>query len=324
VDRPSNGPLGVVDRHRNVLVATGQKDRARGEMQRRGAARGGACLAYGRGTMMSRVFPVLAVLLPLVGCSAAPDDNTTGGDTGDNEEAITAGTCDRAKILASVGGARKTVITRGLHWFDSHVPYSQTHSFEGYRTDCSGFVSMTWQLNQSFTTADFYSGGAGDSTLSSYDALVPGDALVHRANGEGHIVLFVGWKDSAHSAACVIEQANTAEDMQFRARVTSSLHSSAYHPIRSHKLPSTAGAPPPDPPPDPGTPPDDGSGDTGSTGGDTGGGGGGGGPSCTSDGQCNPGNDGSGLICVGGQCVPGCHQNNQCPGVTRCISGQCR
>lgn len=51
---------------------------------------------------------------------------------------------------------------------------------------------------------------------------------------------------------------------------------------------------------------------------------GGGGQSCSSDGQCNPGNDGSGLICVGGQCVPGCKTNAQCPGSTTCRSGQCQ
>jgi hypothetical protein len=30
------------------------------------------------------------------------------------------------------------------------------------------------------------------------------------------------------------------------------------------------------------------------------------------------------MICVGHQCVPGCHLSSQCPGVTRCVSGQCR
>lgn len=49
----------------------------------------------------------------------------------------------------------------------------------------------------------------------------------------------------------------------------------------------------------------------------------GGGAACKSDGACNPGNDGSGLICVGGQCVPGCHIDAQCPGATTCVSGQC-
>jgi hypothetical protein len=51
---------------------------------------------------------------------------------------------------------------------------------------------------------------------------------------------------------------------------------------------------------------------------------GGGGSECISDGACNPGNDGSGLMCSGGRCVPGCHTNAQCPGVKTCQSGQCR
>lgn len=50
----------------------------------------------------------------------------------------------------------------------------------------------------------------------------------------------------------------------------------------------------------------------------------GGGTACSSDGECNPGNDGSGLICVGGQCVPGCKTNAQCPGIKTCKSGQCK
>ena len=44
---------------------------------------------------------------------------------------------------------------------------------------------------------------------------------------------------------------------------------------------------------------------------------------CSSDGQCNPGNDGAGLICTAGSCVPGCRSNAQCPGSTQCTAGQC-
>ncbi len=47
------------------------------------------------------------------------------------------------------------------------------------------------------------------------------------------------------------------------------------------------------------------------------------GAACSSDGACNPGNDGSGKICSGGRCVPGCRSDAQCPGSTRCRSGQC-
>lgn len=53
-------------------------------------------------------------------------------------------------------------------------------------------------------------------------------------------------------------------------------------------------------------------------------GGGGPGASCRTDGDCNPGNDGSGKICSNGACVSGCRSNAHCPGVTLCRSGQCR
>lgn len=49
-----------------------------------------------------------------------------------------------------------------------------------------------------------------------------------------------------------------------------------------------------------------------------------GGAKCASTGACNPGNDGSGLICVESRCVAGCITNAQCPGVKTCQAGQCR
>ena len=47
------------------------------------------------------------------------------------------------------------------------------------------------------------------------------------------------------------------------------------------------------------------------------------GRACHTDGDCNPGNDGSGEICSAGTCVPGCKTNAQCPGSTTCVRGQC-
>jgi hypothetical protein len=49
----------------------------------------------------------------------------------------------------------------------------------------------------------------------------------------------------------------------------------------------------------------------------------GGGQSCTSDGQCNPGNNGSGMICTNKVCVPGCRADYHCPGNLICVGGQC-
>jgi len=48
------------------------------------------------------------------------------------------------------------------------------------------------------------------------------------------------------------------------------------------------------------------------------------GRACTSDGTCNPGNDGAGEICTAGRCVAGCRTTAQCPGSKSCVSGQCR
>jgi len=46
---------------------------------------------------------------------------------------------------------------------------------------------------------------------------------------------------------------------------------------------------------------------------------------CVSDGQCNPGINGAGLICSAqGACVPGCHRDNQCPGSKICDKGVCK
>ena len=48
-------------------------------------------------------------------------------------------------------------------------------------------------------------------------------------------------------------------------------------------------------------------------------------PQCVSDGQCNPGVNGSGKICSAqGTCVPGCHRDNQCPGSKICVTGACK
>jgi hypothetical protein len=48
------------------------------------------------------------------------------------------------------------------------------------------------------------------------------------------------------------------------------------------------------------------------------------GTACSTDGQCNPGSEGSGQICVGGTCVDGCNADWQCPGNETCQGGQCQ
>jgi hypothetical protein len=167
-------------------------------------------------------------------------DITVGGDDGSigesANELIQGCKISRAQIYAGVNSERDRAIKRGFSWYDRNVPYSQTRSFEGYRTDCSGFISMAWELGRSFSTADFIAGGGESGPLSSYNSLVGGDALVRRANGKGHIVMFLGWNDAAKTSACVVEQASTATDMEFGTRTTASMKAAGYRAIRGDKF----------------------------------------------------------------------------------------
>ena len=269
--------------------------------------------------MIRRLLPVgllvaLPLLLSLSACTADIEEGDEG-DVGDSSEALTNGSCkiSRTAILNSVGGVRKQAIQRAFTWWDAKVPYSQSKYRSGYRTDCSGFVSMAWELGTSYTTANFINNSGQNHRLASYRELVPGDALVRRSGGSGHIVMFLGWNDAARSSACVIEQASTASDMQFRSRTASSLTSGGYKAIRANKF-RNVGASPDAPEEDE---VDDDFADEEEA--DTGGG-----ATCRSDGECNPGNNGSGLSCTAGRCVPGCRSNAHCPGIKRCVSGQCR
>lgn len=183
-------------------------------------------------------FALCPLLIGLAACSMESSDETADdSDVGSTSDAISAPCAmTRSQILASVSGGRRRAIQRGFSWLDENVPYSQQRSHEGYRTDCSGFVSMCWELGRSYTTADFIAGGGQSGPLPSYDELLPGDALVRRSNGTGHVVLFLGWNDARQTSACVLEQASTAADMQFRSRTTSSLRSSGYRAIRADKF----------------------------------------------------------------------------------------
>ncbi len=44
------------------------------------------------------------------------------------------------------------IIANAQTWLNPSIPYSQSDYYAGYRTDCSGYVSMAWQLGTSATT----------------------------------------------------------------------------------------------------------------------------------------------------------------------------
>jgi hypothetical protein len=131
---------------------------------------------------------------------------------------------------------------------------------------------------------------------------VTGDAVNVRQGGMHHAMLFGRWLDAKHTRACVLQENVTGTPANLRAYASS--YMTTFHPIRANKMPdegaplSQSSSPPTS--------------------------GGGAGAPCSNDGACNPGSDGSGQICVDGSCVPGCRQDTQCPGSSRCIGGNCQ
>ncbi|WP_344324687.1 NlpC/P60 family protein, partial [Streptomyces macrosporus] len=93
---------------------------------------------------------------------------------------------------------RSTVIARADSWVGIGLDYDWNGSYQGYRTDCSGYVSMAWNLDRSLTTDTF--AGYGVTETISKSELKPGDALLDDDSGAGgHVVLFEKWADEAQS-----------------------------------------------------------------------------------------------------------------------------
>ncbi|MFF9982369.1 NHL repeat-containing protein [Streptomyces erythrochromogenes] len=100
---------------------------------------------------------------------------------------------------AAPGGpvTREQIIARAQHWVKEKVGYSQEDWWKDdatggrYRQDCSGFVSMAWQLTDSLTTQSLPQVADRLGGLSELEA---GDALDYPA---AHALLFGGWTDKA-------------------------------------------------------------------------------------------------------------------------------
>jgi len=130
---------------------------------------------------------------------------------------------------------RDEILRRSLSWIDDGVWYSQssyhTNPNGRYRQDCSGYVSMCWAAGTSYTTATIL---AVASKLGSRSDLLPGDALLYRSGGRGHIVLFV--KRDGNSLV-VREMAKPGT--RCRERKMTSGEASRYTPIRRHNIAET-------------------------------------------------------------------------------------
>ncbi|MDG9690491.1 peptidoglycan-binding protein [Streptomyces sp. DH17] len=102
---------------------------------------------------------------------------------------------------------RTEIIERAQTWVTAKVPYSMTSYWsDGYRQDCSGYVSMAWKLPTNEWTGSL--GTFADRITK--EELQPGDILLfHNAadpqNGS-HVVIFGGWTDGTHTSYLAYEQ----------------------------------------------------------------------------------------------------------------------
>jgi len=108
-----------------------------------------------------------------------------------------------SSAIPALAISRTTIVARGRSWVDRAVPYSQSLFFEGYRQDCSGFLSMSWVLSRngapiSYSTADLDAPGLVERIYDKAD-IQPGDMILRPKDqigaAYGHSVLFVAWAD---------------------------------------------------------------------------------------------------------------------------------
>ncbi|MFJ8491335.1 peptidoglycan-binding protein [Streptomyces sp. NPDC094038] len=102
---------------------------------------------------------------------------------------------------------RTQIINRAKTWVTAKVPYSMSlYWTDGYRQDCSGYVSMAWGLTGNEWTGSLDQFG----TKITKEELQPGDMLLFHNPDDpekgSHVVLFGGWTDYTHTSYAVYEQ----------------------------------------------------------------------------------------------------------------------
>jgi hypothetical protein len=99
------------------------------------------------------------------------------------------------------------ILSRGADWVTNKVPYDQQDYYSSsdlngvYREDCSGFVSMAWDLDYSLNTNDLKS--VATKVAGGLKGVSPGDAILLPGH---HVFLFVAWANAKHTRARVMEE----------------------------------------------------------------------------------------------------------------------
>jgi hypothetical protein len=108
-----------------------------------------------------------------------------------------------ANVPSAHAITRPEVLKRAHSWIKKRVPYSQSGYYQGYRRDCSGFVSMAWKLKTSYTSSTIQS-RAHKIKMSK---LKPGDAV----RRPGHVEIFGGWKNARKRQYWALEESQSGK-----------------------------------------------------------------------------------------------------------------
>ncbi|MBV1947887.1 peptidoglycan-binding protein [Streptomyces sp. BV129] len=180
----------------------------------------GRSTARGAVVMAAAASAVLGAVSPAAALTSAPPRHAAsyrpGAPATDGGPASPQGT---AVPLHGPGGSparpqaktpattRTAIINRAKLWVDAKVPYSTTAFWsDGYRQDCSGYVSMAWGLLSNEWTGSL----AQFAVKITKEELQPGDILLFHnpadPQGGSHVVIFGGWTDHTHTAYTAYEQ----------------------------------------------------------------------------------------------------------------------
>lgn len=103
---------------------------------------------------------------------------------------------------------RQEILERAMKRVDMKLGYSQGAITDGYRVDCSGFVTAAWGIEPGsyggLNTIALMQPNVSEKISKS--ELQPGDALIN----DGHTILFGGWANAEHTKYIAIENAGQA------------------------------------------------------------------------------------------------------------------
>jgi hypothetical protein len=117
------------------------------------------------------------------------------------------------RTTAAAAAAVPDAVARAESWVQANggrgVPYSNSsyysNKYGSYRQDCSGYVSMIWNLGSSYSTVTL----PNVAHRITKAELTTGDVLIDNTGGSissRHVVMFDRWVDAAHKSFWLYEQ----------------------------------------------------------------------------------------------------------------------